>query len=155
MPTNSDDTKDKRLNKWRQKELEFLNGSYIETVTRGQPIRGARPREIIMDDPQDNKDVKNPNMAREFVEWAFTSLYNVLLPGGRMVALGTIVGNLCFVKHLRDEKKWPTIEYQACDENFENILWPQLWTKQALLERRDGKIVKDPKTGKEIRKKGI
>lgn len=80
VPTNSDDKKDKRLNKWRQKELEFLNGSYIETVTRGQPIRGARPREIIMDDPQDNKDVKNPSMAREFLEWAFTSLYNVLLP---------------------------------------------------------------------------
>lgn len=155
VPTNSDDTKDKRLNKWRQKELEFLNWSYIETVTRGQPIRGARPKEIIMDDPQDNKDVKNPAMAREFLEWAFTSLYNVLLPWGRMVALGTIVWNLCFVKQLRDEKKWPTIEYQACDENFENILWPKLWTKKALMERRDWKIMKDPKTWKEIRKKGI
>jgi len=155
VPTNSDDKKDKRLNKWRQKELEFLNGSYIETVTRGQPIRGARPREIIMDDPQDNKDVKNPTMAREFLEWAFTSLYNVLLPWGRMVALGTIVGNLCFVKQLRDEKKWPTIEYQACDDHFENILWPEMWNKQALIERRDGKIFTDPKTGKEMRKKGI
>lgn len=155
VPTNSDDTKDKRLNKWRQKELEFLNGSYIETVTKGQPIRGARPKEIIMDDPQDNKDVKNPSMAREFLEWAFTSLYNVLLPWGRMVALGTIVGNLCFVKQLRDEKKWPTIEYQACDDKFENILWPEMWNKKALMERRDGKIMKDPKTGKEFRKKGI
>lgn len=155
VPTNSDDKKDKRLNKWRQKELEFLNGSYIETVTRGQPIRGARPREIIMDDPQDNKDVKNPSMAREFLEWAFTSLYNVLLPWGRMVALGTIVWNLCFVKQLRDEKKWPTIEYQACDDHFENILWPEMWNKQALIERRDGKIYTDPKSGKEMRKKGI
>lgn len=155
VPTNSDDKKDKRLNKWRQKELEFLNGSYIETVTRGQPIRGARPKEIIMDDPQDNKDVKNPTMAREFLEWAFTSLYNVLLPWGRMVALGTIVGNLCFVKQLRDEKKWPTIEYQACDDKFENILWPEMWNKQALIERRDGKVYTDPKSGKEIRKKGI
>lgn len=155
VPTNSDDTKDKRLNKWRQKELEFLNGSYIETVTKGQPIRWARPREIIMDDPQENKDVKNPSMAKEFIEWAFTSLYNVLLPWGRMVALGTIVGHLCFVKHLRDEKKWPTVEYQACDENFENILWPDLWDKKALMERRDGKIITDPKTGKQHRKKGI
>jgi hypothetical protein len=33
-----------------------------------------------MDDPQDNKDVKNPKMAKDFLEWAFTSLYNVLLP---------------------------------------------------------------------------
>lgn len=34
VPTNSDDMKDKKLNKWRQKELEFLNKSYIETVSR-------------------------------------------------------------------------------------------------------------------------
>jgi len=59
------------------------------------------------------------------------------------------------VKQLRDDKKWPTIEYQACDDNFENILWPDLWNKKALMERRDGKIIKDPKTGKEIRKQGI
>jgi len=72
-----------------------------------------------------------------------------------MVALGTIVGNLCFVKHLRDEKKWPTVEYQACDDNFENILWPQLWSKKALIERRDGQIITDKHTGKTIRKKGI
>lgn len=154
VPTNSDDAKDKRLNKWRQKEMEFLNGSYIETVTRWQPIRGARPREIIMDDPQDNKDVKNPNMAREFVEWAFTSLYNVLLPWGRMVVLGTIVWNLCFVKHLRDEKWWYTIEYQACDENFENVLRPQMWSGESLKERRDGKIYIG-EDGKKKRKKGI
>lgn len=59
------------------------------------------------------------------------------------------------MKQLRDEKKWPTIEYQACDDNFENILWPDLWNKKALMERRDGKIIKDIKTGKEIRKQGI
>lgn len=71
-----------------------------------------------------------------------------------MVALGTIVGNLCFVKQLRDDKKWPTIEYQACDDKFENILWPQMWSKEALLERRDGKLYID-KNGKQVRKKGI
>lgn len=155
VPTNSDDVKDKRLKKWRQKELEFLNWSYIETVSKWKPVRWARPKEIIMDDPQENKDVKNPSRAREFLEWAFTSLYNVLLPWGRMVALGTIVWNLCFVKQLRDEKKWPTVEYQACDDNFENILWPDMWSKKSLMERRDWKIVTDPKTWKKIRKKGI
>ena len=39
VPTNSDDVKDKKLNKWRQKELEFLNKSYIETVSKGMPVR--------------------------------------------------------------------------------------------------------------------
>ena len=30
-----------------------------------------------------------------------------------------------------------------------------MWNKEALEKRRDGEIVKDPKTGKEMRKKGI
>jgi len=155
VPSNSDDVKDKRLNKWRQKALEFLNGSSIETVSKWKPVRWSRPKEIIMDDPQENKDVKNPRITREFNDWAFTSLYNVLLPWGRMVALWTIVGNLCFVKHLRDDRQWQTIEYSACDENFENILWEWMWNKKSLMDRRDGKMITDINTWKERREKGI
>lgn len=155
VPANSDDPKDKKLNKWRQRELEFTNGSYIETVTKWWSVRWARPREIIIDDPQENIDVTTPAKTNKYNEWAFTSLYNVLLPGGRMVALWTIVGNLCFVKHLRDEKWWPTVEYQACDENYNNILWPDMWDKKSLIERRDGKIYLDPLTWKTKRKKWI
>lgn len=155
VPTNSDDVKDKRLKKWRQKEMEFLNWSSIETLTKWKPVRWSRPKEIIMDDPQENSDVKKPSRAKEFVEWAFTSLYNVLLPWGRMCVLGTIVWNLCFVKQLRDEKNWPTIEYQACDENFENVLWPWMWSKESLIQRKDWKLFKDKITWKTFRQKGI
>lgn len=79
VPRNAQ-SQDKKLLKWRQKELELLNGSYVSTATKGQPARGKRPNEILMDDPQDNKDVRNPAIAKQFEEWVFTSLYNMLLP---------------------------------------------------------------------------
>jgi hypothetical protein len=41
------------------------------------------------------------------------------------------------VKQIRDVYNWWTIEYEACDSNLKNILWKELWSKEALLERRD------------------
>jgi len=154
-PKNSDDIKDKRLNVWQSQQLELLNWCFLETLTKGNPVRGARPREILFDDPQENKDVENPAIVRKFNQWAFTSLYNVLLPWWRMVVLWTIVGNLCFVKYLRDKRRRLTIEYQACDKNFGNILWKGMWSKESLIERRDGKIFTNPLDGKTIREKGL
>ncbi|MDR0607085.1 MAG: hypothetical protein LBG52_01745 [Candidatus Peribacteria bacterium] len=54
-----------------------------------------------------------------------------------MVVVGTIIGNLCLVEHLRTEKKWHTIKREACDENFNHLLRPELWTKEALIQRKE------------------
>lgn len=51
--------------------------------------------------------------------------------------LGTIVGNLCLVLHLKQEKKWPTLYREACDSEFNNVLWPELWDKASLMDRKE------------------
>jgi hypothetical protein len=56
---------------------------------------------------------------------------------------------------LKEKKKWLTIEYQACDDNFENILWSEMWSKEKLLERRDGKEIINPINNEKIKTKGI
>jgi predicted phage terminase large subunit-like protein len=131
--------------RWTMSLLQLSNGTVVETKSAGQKIRGDRPTKILFDDPQENKDVENREIVAKFNQWAFTSLYNTLLPGGSMCALGTIIGNLCFVKYLRDEMKWFTVEYQACDQNFENVLWKGMWNKESLIRRRDGGPILDKK----------
>ena len=59
---------------------------------------------MIIDDPEENKDVKNKRIVEEFRDFVFTTVYNMMLPGGNMVVLGTIVGELCLVEHLRHKK---------------------------------------------------
>jgi len=41
------------------------------------------------------------------------------------------------VKFLKEKKKWITIEYVACDENLENVLWSDLWSKKTLQKRKE------------------
>ncbi|MCT4616614.1 MAG: phage terminase large subunit [Candidatus Gracilibacteria bacterium] len=133
-PNNETRIKKNKTKKWRQKQLELTNGCKIQTLSKGQSIRGKRPSKIIIDDPQENSDVEYREATEKFNTWFFTSLYNTLLPGSSVCSVGTIIGNLCLVKHLRDEKKWKTLEYKAIKNN--KPLWPGLWNKKALLERK-------------------
>lgn len=135
VPQNSDDLKDHHLKKRRNTFLEFTNGCRMQTLTMWQSPRGQRTNKVIIDDPQDNGDVVSKDRIEAFNTWVFTSLYNTLLPWWSMAVIWTIVWEMCLVKHLRDDKMRPTIEYQACDEEFNNILRPQMWTKEALEDR--------------------
>lgn len=139
---------EKKSSKWRQRELELLNGSRIEAVSKGQSIRGSRSDEVIGDDPEEDGDVKDRDRVKAFQDWFFKTIFPIKKSGGKISILGTIIGELCFVKYLRDEKNWMTLEYCACDENLENRLWDKYWTKKRLERERDGYWYKDYMTGK-------
>lgn len=136
VPRNSEDIKDRTLKKRHSTFLEFTNGCWLQTLSMGQTVRWWRPNKILCDDVQENKDVMNKKTVDKLNSWIFTSLYNTLMPWGSMAVVWTIVWELCLVKYLRDDKKRRTIEYEACDDNFENILRPEMWTKEALELRK-------------------
>lgn len=154
-----DAKKNSKTDKWRQRELQLLNGTEIKSITKGEAIRGRRPTKVIVDDPQENKDVKNPVIANEFYNWMFTSVYPVISPGGSMVVLGTIISNICFVNMLKQQainKNFIVIQYAAIldfdpQKDIEFIedgdgrirvkftrgrpLWPERWSIEDLEER--------------------
>jgi len=135
VPKNSDDKKDTKLKKWRQKEMELLNWVSIKTLSMWQKVRWLRPTLVVWDDVQENKDVINPVMIERFNNRMFTSVYNTLLPWWTMAILGTVVWELCFVNYLK-WRNWLTIQYEACNANFENVLRPEMWNKESLMDRK-------------------
>lgn len=135
IPQNSDDVKDKRLKKRQQKFLEFTNGVWIQTISLWQTTRWMRATKVIWDDVQDNRDVSNKETVEKFNNWIFTSVYNTMLPWWSMAVVWTMIWELCLVKYLRDEKKRHTIEYEACNDNFQNILRPEMWNSEELKDR--------------------
>ena len=100
--------------RWTSKQLQFSNWIEIQTVSKGWTIRWKRVSLLIVDDPQENKDVKNPAIASEFIDWFFTSIYNTLDPTGRCIVIGTIMSELCFVNVIANEDRgFTTIRYPA------------------------------------------
>ncbi|TXH07881.1 MAG: hypothetical protein E6R04_11940 [Spirochaetes bacterium] len=160
----SDDRKNFKGKKWRQRELQLINGTEIKSLSKGEPIRGRRPTKIIVDDPQENKDIKNPIIADEFYNWFWTSVYPIISEGnGSMAVLGTVIGANCFVNMLKaeaEEKGIKLIEYTAIkdfdkkrdieilpngDVKLKGVpLWPERWSIEKL-ERRAKKMKKKGK----------
>lgn len=144
--------------KWRGRELQLVNRCEIKSLSRGEPVRGNRPTKIIIDDPQEDKDVKNPIIAQAFYNWIFTTVYPTLADGGSMFVLGTIISSICFVNLLKKQAKFKgfrvieypallgfdhmkDIEYIQKEDHTEVVfkrgrpLWPQRWTLAKLAER--------------------
>lgn len=143
--------KDKVNQVWRQRTLQLLNGSMLETISRGQKIRGKRPTKIIVDDPQEIEDVENPEIARKFIVWFWTTVYNALNPQeSSVLVLGTIMADNCFVNVLYVEAKmrdFAVVRYEAIKDfdtkGFDGeLLWSDRWTKE-MLEARYNKIGKE------------
>lgn len=152
---HTDDKADFSSRKWRQKHLQLLNGTEVETISKGGSLRGKRPTKIKVDDPQEDKDVKNPQIALEYWDWVWSTVYNMLADGGSMSVLGTIISENCFANMLLQEAelrgfrvvKFPAIlmdfangedpEKVPLERYFEEgrSLWPERWPMDALKKR--------------------
>lgn len=138
-----DNRSDSKSEKWRQRELQLLNGTHLKTLTKGEPVRGLRPTKIRVDDPQEKKDVKNPLIANEFWHWFWTSVYPTLDDTGSVDVLATIISANCFANQLKQEAKersFKVIEYPAIlnfnEKEFTGTpLWPKKWSMEALKKR--------------------
>ena len=152
VPKNSDDPRDAKLLRWRQRELEMLNWSYLESLTSWQKARWTRFDNVFIDDPQEDIDVDTPKKAQKFIDW-YDKTVEWLNKDLRTIVIWTIVWELCFVKFLRDKRKWFTVEYTWCDVNYWNILWTWFWNKELFKRKRDWYFYTDPRDWKRKFKK--
>ena len=133
IPKQDKETKEAHgAKKFRQRHIELLNWSKLESISKWQAIRWKRPQRIVVDDI--DKEAPNPSEWKKTRGWFFWSLYNTLLPWGKVIVIWTIVWNLCLVKQLKD-KGWNTIEYQAIING--KPLWKEMWSMEELQTRKE------------------
>jgi predicted phage terminase large subunit-like protein len=107
-----------------------------EQKIRGLKWRGMRPDIIAIDDAENDEIVMNPERREKFRNW----FMNALLPCGgddciiRMV--GTILHLDSMLQRLLNNKIWSTLKFSAHEKDFTNILWPEKFPKQRLMDIR-------------------
>lgn len=133
-------TREEANKKWTQNQLQFMNGVTIESVTMWWSIRWKRPTKIVVDDPQENSDVQNPQITDKFNDWFFSSVYNTLDPTGKCIVIGTVVWSLCIVNYILQEWRWfKAIKYEAVtDPEYDTIEWHKhlVWWQPLREEKR-------------------
>lgn len=114
-------------------------GCRVEAVSFEKNLRGfkykfSRPTLIICDDIEIDERVSNPDLR---LKDSF-KLDKIIIPSldpevGRLKFIGTILHwDSLLIKKIR---LYNGKIYRACDENFENILWEDYWTKERLIKK--------------------
>ena len=117
-----------------------VSGGRVEAVSFDQNLRGfkylnKRPTLIVLDDIEDDERVLNPVLRVKDAN----KLNKIIIPSldpetGKIKFIGTILHwDSLLVKKIR---LYNGKIYKACDEDLNNILWPEYWTKELLFKKR-------------------
>ena len=123
---------------------EFEDGHQIRVMGAGmdQPIRGLkwgskRPDLIMLDDVEDDEEV----LSDERREKALNKFLSAIVPAGssktRYRMVGTVLHVDSLLENILNDPTWTTRRYEAHDDNFNNILWPEMFSVERLKSIRD------------------
>jgi predicted phage terminase large subunit-like protein len=103
---------------------------------RGTKWLGKRPDLIIGDDLENEDLVMNQERREKFRNW----FYGALLPAGgdtcRIRIVGTILHLDSLLERLLNSSNWVSHRYQAHNEDFSFILWPEKFPEERLVAIR-------------------
>lgn len=145
--------------------VEFNDGVQFRIMVKGseQKVRGLkwrnkRPNLIICDDLENDEIVMNEDRRNKFKNW----FQNALLPAGSDDCIIRVVGTILHMDSLLEKlmpewgaktthtdglrhwstKKtsWVAIRYQAHNEDFGKLLWPEKFSKERYLYIRSGYV---------------
>jgi hypothetical protein len=144
---------DLRGRRWR--DSDFVTSTDVRVLARGRgdKVRGLkwkqwRPDGAVIDDFENDKNVKNPRLVEEGMDWLLTAVYASLKEPFSMLMVGNIFAPKSILAQLIDEKitdedtgekrpRYPGRIYRAEDEDG-NPLWPEQWSKERLAKKRRG-----------------
>jgi predicted phage terminase large subunit-like protein len=83
---------------WPVDDFVTLNDVRLKAMGRGQRFRGLkhkqwRPDLIVLDDIENDQNVKNPDQVRKTLAWITRAVYPAIDPRGSLLWIGTILAN--------------------------------------------------------------
>jgi predicted phage terminase large subunit-like protein len=138
---------------WAVDDFVTLNDVRLKARGRGQRLRGLkhkqfRPDLVILDDLENDQNVKSPDLVRKLLNWITRAVYPSIDATGSLLWIGTILANksaLWIAIHSQEEPwcHWQRHLYRALNEETgpdgKTMLvsfWPSLHPVAKLLEQK-------------------
>jgi len=124
--------------RWAANKFETTTGVAMASRGKGSQIRGVnhmnqRPTTILIDDPQDRKDVLSDTTRENDKKWAFSELTpaRAQLSGeeGTIVALGTKIHRECLVNVWARDPRWTVVQLGSFDSDGDPI-WADYMSRE-------------------------
>lgn len=119
---------------WNADRIETNNNICVEALGTGQKVRGKkfhqyRPTLIIVDDPDNDEDVRSPTVRAAHLEWFNKALLQCGDTETNIFVIGTMIHRECIVAECEKRPDFKTIKFASI------IKWPKrmdlwdLWEK--------------------------
>ncbi len=130
---------------------DFVTAGGVRILARGrgQRLRGIkhgahRPDLVILDDLENDKNVRNPRLVRDLLDWILKAVYGAIDPEGSLFIIGTVLAPRSALAVMLEGREqpfasWTRRLYRALEPGPDgelHSLWPARHPVEALLERK-------------------
>lgn len=133
--------------KWADSDFTTANGVRVLARGRGEKVRGLknmqyRPDRVIIDDFENDQNVRNPKLVRQGLDWLLTAVLGSLGEGFSFSMVGNLFAARSILAQLMKEKDDETGKPLYVSKIYDAIredgspLWPALWPLARIEKRR-------------------
>ena len=127
--------------RWTATDVVTANGVRIVAVGTGQRVRGfiegdTRPTLIIVDDFESELNAFTLEARAKNRKWMPEAVIPSLSDEGRIVMIGTVISEDCFLCWAKESSAWNTLWYSIIDDNGEPI-WPERFPHKRITEIKE------------------
>jgi len=127
--------------RWTNNDVILANGARIIAVGTGQRVRGfiegdTRPNLIIVDDFESELNANTPEARVKNRKWMTEAVIPSLSDEGRLVMVGTVISEDCFLNWGKSSSRWTTLWYSIIDDDGESI-WPERFPLKRIEEIKE------------------
>ena len=112
--------------RWTGNDIILANGTRIIAVGTGQRVRGfiegdTRPNLIIVDDFESELNAATPEARAKNRKWMTEAVIPSLSDDGRIVMIGTVISEDCFLYWAKESPAWKVLWYSIINEDGDSI----------------------------------
>ena len=126
--------------KWTERLIQTNQGFELRVGGRGCQIRGFRPSLVIIDDIEDDEEVRSDDQRDKLEQWFDRALINTLDEiECQCFVIGTTLHPLCLLNYLERKPGWTNRSYMAYVDGIQELgheLWPSKWPHKRLQKRK-------------------
>ena len=122
--------------RWTNTDIVLANGARIIAVGTGQRVRGfiegdTRPNLIVVDDYESELNANTPEARAKNKKWITEAVIPSLSDDGKIVMIGTVISEDCFLYWAKDSDAWQVLWYAIQDADG-NSLWPERFPRSRI-----------------------
>tara|TARA_R110000822_G_scaffold75287_5_gene181075 strand:- start:4131 stop:5627 length:1497 start_codon:yes stop_codon:yes gene_type:complete len=115
--------------RWAGNDIVLANGTRIIAVGTGQRVRGfiegdTRPNLIIIDDFESELNAATAEARAKNRKWMTEAVIPSLSDDGRIVMIGTVISEDCFLYWAKESPAWKVLWYSIVNDDGSSI-WPE------------------------------